>query len=82
MANLKYGEKGDLEALLGMRTGYVLDFTNSQFAGSLLWSGSGAASRLVFTSGLLRKSWEGVCRGGQVAGRLGSGVVARSKSRA
>lgn len=31
MANLKYGEKDDLEALLGMRTGYVLDFTNRQF---------------------------------------------------
>jgi hypothetical protein len=31
MANLKYGEKDDLEALLGMKTGYVLDFTNRQF---------------------------------------------------
>lgn len=31
MANLKYGEKDDFEALLGMRTGYVLDFTNRQF---------------------------------------------------
>jgi len=31
MANLKYGEKNDFEALLGMRTGYVLDFTNRQF---------------------------------------------------
>jgi hypothetical protein len=31
MANLKYGEKDDFEALLGMKTGYVLDFTNRQF---------------------------------------------------
>jgi hypothetical protein len=31
MANLKYGEKNDFEELLGMRTGYVLDFTNRQF---------------------------------------------------
>ncbi len=31
MAKLKYGEKDDFEALLGMRTGYVLDFTNRQF---------------------------------------------------
>ena len=31
MANLKYGERDDFEALLGMRTGYVLDFTNRQF---------------------------------------------------
>jgi hypothetical protein len=31
MANLKYGEKDDLETLLGMRTGYVLDLTNRQF---------------------------------------------------
>lgn len=31
MANLKYGEKDDFEALLGMRTGYVIDFTNRQF---------------------------------------------------
>lgn len=31
MANLKYVEKDDFEALLGMRTGYVLDFTNRQF---------------------------------------------------
>ena len=31
MANLEYGEKDDFEALLGMRTGYVLDFTNRQF---------------------------------------------------
>jgi len=31
MASLKYGEKDDFEALLGMRTGYVLDFTNRQF---------------------------------------------------
>ena len=31
MANFKYGEKDDFEALLGMRTGYVLDFTNRQF---------------------------------------------------
>jgi hypothetical protein len=31
MARLKYGEKDDFEALLGMRTGYVLDFTNRQF---------------------------------------------------
>lgn len=31
MANLKYGEKDDFEALLEMRLGYVLDFTNRQF---------------------------------------------------
>src|ERR1039458_2057373 len=31
MANLEYGEKDDFEALLGMKTGYVLDFTNRQF---------------------------------------------------
>jgi hypothetical protein len=31
MANLRYAEKDDFEALLGMRTGYVLDFTNRQF---------------------------------------------------
>jgi len=31
MANLKYGEKDDFEAMLGMRTGDVLDFTNRQF---------------------------------------------------
>jgi hypothetical protein len=31
MANLKCGEKDDFEALLGMKTGYVLDFTNRQF---------------------------------------------------
>ncbi len=30
MANLKYGEEDDFEALLGMKTGYVLDFTNRQ----------------------------------------------------
>jgi hypothetical protein len=31
MTTLKYGEKNDFEALFGMRTGYVLDFTNRQF---------------------------------------------------
>lgn len=31
MANLKNIEKDDFESLLGMRTGYVLDFTNRQF---------------------------------------------------
>lgn len=31
MANLKNLEKDDFETLLGMRTGYVLDFTNRQF---------------------------------------------------
>lgn len=31
MARLKYGEKEDFEALLGVRTGDVLGFTNRQF---------------------------------------------------
>jgi len=31
MANLKYSEKNDLEELFGMRTGYILDFSNRTF---------------------------------------------------
>jgi hypothetical protein len=81
MANLKYGEKDDFEALLGMRTGYVLDFTNRQFREFVLDSVhrdiddsmvGGAGSKAV----RLRRFWNS--QPDHIVGRLLNDLIERA----